>query len=65
MVERPSANAGESPAITTHAENTDGQIDEQMRGLVRRLGELVGRPLAADVRSEPEQNEIPKNRGPG
>lgn len=49
------------------AENSQlhkGQIDEQMRLLVRQLGGLVGHALAITDRTEHRQNDILKNRDP-
>jgi hypothetical protein len=37
-----------STAIATRS--SDNQVDDRMRGLVRHLGELIGRALAADGR---------------
>jgi len=61
---RTSTKTCKSPAVAAHSENHSREIDEQMRRLLQRLGQLVGRAIAATDRSEHHQNDILKNLDP-
>jgi hypothetical protein len=60
ITDHPPSVAANEHSQTKRVTDERGQIDERMRRLVRRLGELVGRALATDAHTASADHPIAK-----